>query len=964
MMPIEEPQLGNSWPSQSSHEMLQRYSTDDGLISDMGIVQEDEDAMYHENFQVCIGDHCFQCLDVLGKGSYSEVWRARVLTEGAGVTEVALKDVLGRSEGELEQAMFEVKILLELERSVTTKGINQDQMRIPRCISYKVSQTPDGGRVRMAMTVAPGESLDVFMLKPGPAWWTRSTTIQIGCALAAQLVRQLAPTLDNLAPIAWHRDISSHNILINGLQEETTARTVVESTTFWLIDFGLAVDSQTWVLDEAWRTKDIGGDCRYWPPSSWIMHLLGPEGFLHRPAFCEQYKHRLDIHGLGISALELLCTVALMAPSSDGLNKHERQGAWVQLFQVWQVYRQDVWRWWSEVYTVFSQGGDLKPVQHKLLQEGIIEQLMAILAKLRRALRGCAARAEEPGLAAFLRALADMVDEDCSSGLVEFAAAADAAATSFLVPRTAQARAYVAPPLRQSAAAGAPPVTGLEAMTPGTWNPWRPSPRQPIQQEVASPAVPVLGPVYHTARSPQMHGRQLSSGKSLFTTAPVVTVESRASRRSVACLAPDGTLWAMSTAAPVTSSTSARQQRRPASLERPLREQRPRSLEPIQRFYECNSPAFPPPARFIQPPSSSRTVAPTQCYNIAAAAMGRTLLRPQSVDRGAMSVSTPTSPQRTRAVSRGRSTEPIVPRAEPGSRLHAPTSIHTGSQVWAQCHSPPQQCARNGICFTARDGCSDSATPTNPSTRVRRMEPQVPWSGLDTSISGSSGVADTTPGESSLLRLPQPSLQQHTTQPCYTSWAEVVPTISRSGSSRTMLSQTTAAQSSVVEAVDSVVPLPQHRVKVQPPAEPRWDAATDAAASRHAHVEWQPPATAKELRSEDWHRDLEDATLEVHHSVPVNNHLQEEQVSHHPSIAGAVVPADESQMHLPHPGGFAAAFVSNGEASSNELRDAVTVDCKLLSEQVSDTQTAAAPPMPDIDLKVQDLSNAGNAVPG
>eukprot|EP00971_Amphidinium_carterae_P191053 3791624-Amphidinium_carterae.1 len=47
-----------------------------------------EDAMYHENFQVRIGDHCFQCLDVLGKGSYSEVWRARVLTEGAGVTEV------------------------------------------------------------------------------------------------------------------------------------------------------------------------------------------------------------------------------------------------------------------------------------------------------------------------------------------------------------------------------------------------------------------------------------------------------------------------------------------------------------------------------------------------------------------------------------------------------------------------------------------------------------------------------------------------------------------------------------------------------------------------------------------------------------------------------------------------------------------------------------------------------------
>eukprot|EP00438_Fugacium_kawagutii_P035611 Skav231841 [mRNA] locus=scaffold2215:180832:191540:+ [translate_table: standard] len=40
------------------------------------------------------------------------------------------------------------------------------------------------------------------------------------------------------------------------------------------------------------------------------MHLVGPEGFDHRPDLCEQYQRRLDIHGLGITALELLCSVA------------------------------------------------------------------------------------------------------------------------------------------------------------------------------------------------------------------------------------------------------------------------------------------------------------------------------------------------------------------------------------------------------------------------------------------------------------------------------------------------------------------------------------------------------------------------------------------------------------------------------------------------------------------------------
>ena len=44
------------------------------------------------------------------------------------------------------------------------------------------------------------------------------------------------------------------------------------------------------VLSIPVRTEYIGGDSRYWPPSSWIMHLVGPEGFDRRPDLCEQYQ--------------------------------------------------------------------------------------------------------------------------------------------------------------------------------------------------------------------------------------------------------------------------------------------------------------------------------------------------------------------------------------------------------------------------------------------------------------------------------------------------------------------------------------------------------------------------------------------------------------------------------------------------------------------------------------------------
>eukprot|EP00928_Gymnodinium_smaydae_P037603 TRINITY_DN26071_c0_g1_i2.p1 TRINITY_DN26071_c0_g1~~TRINITY_DN26071_c0_g1_i2.p1 ORF type:complete len:787 (+),score=110.67 TRINITY_DN26071_c0_g1_i2:177-2363(+) len=379
---------------------------------------------------VRIGDHSFRCQDVLGRGSYSVVWRAKPLGPLPDVAyseqpDVALKEVHCSSQATLLQAVFEVQVLLALER-----GAREDEApppRVPRCICYSVEPSRDamgdanGWTVHTAMTIVPGESLDVFFRRPlalvpsGVSLEHAATAAcRRGCKLVERLLADVSPVLRLLEPIAWHRDVNAHNILIDGHLEEHTGNIIAETASFWLIDFGLAVDSETWSHhDGKWRTAHIGGDSRYWPTSSWIMHLFGPEGLDDKPEMREQYQGRLDIHGLGVTALEMLCTAIV---SFEGAEKAlDPAGCWAGLCLAWQDYWQHVWHWWSLVYSVFLEGGDIAPVQAQLLEEGIIERLGSLLDGLRSSCRVCAADAEQAGDACggrVLRLVADMIDEN------------------------------------------------------------------------------------------------------------------------------------------------------------------------------------------------------------------------------------------------------------------------------------------------------------------------------------------------------------------------------------------------------------------------------------------------------------------------------------------------------------------------------------------------------------------------
>jgi serine/threonine protein kinase len=212
-----------------------------------------ENKRYAAGLEVEIGEHRFRCLDVLGKGSYSEVWRGEVLKGGSGEKEVALKEVRCSSQVELQQAIFEVQVLLALERSASSSS--HGRSRVPRCISYKVDPCNNGWKVRTSMTVVPGESLDVFIRHKVTPGVTRESATKRAVLLSAKLLRDISPTLQLLAPIAWHRDVNSHNILIDTVRNDSTDVHEIERlTSFWLIDFGLAVDSQSWVtMHGRWR---------------------------------------------------------------------------------------------------------------------------------------------------------------------------------------------------------------------------------------------------------------------------------------------------------------------------------------------------------------------------------------------------------------------------------------------------------------------------------------------------------------------------------------------------------------------------------------------------------------------------------------------------------------------------------------------------------------------------------------
>lgn len=369
---------------------------------------------YAKGVEVTIGAYHFRCSHVLGRGSFAEVWSGEIVAgrdQSECKQEVALKDLAGTSKKDLDQALFEVNLLSRLQGP---------GMCMPRYLAHRVDPKADGGsRIRIAMTRVPGEPLDEWLERPQPAGQDGPSAVHRGCMLATQLIKQLGPTLERVSRVAYHRDVNARNVLISdsvsgGLLDLENGS--VENARFWLIDFGLAVEASTWPT--AWQTSAIGGDCRYWPVSSWMMSFYGAPAVSKHKDLVRQYETRLDSYALGVMALELLCTPALASCDVTKTGKEdELRGSWRRLLTAWTKFRRDVTRWHEDIFKVFASGADNGPLFQRMSQERVVEQVGNHVAGIRACLRACIERTNDPVVKRLIWVIAELVDEGSSLSL-------------------------------------------------------------------------------------------------------------------------------------------------------------------------------------------------------------------------------------------------------------------------------------------------------------------------------------------------------------------------------------------------------------------------------------------------------------------------------------------------------------------------------------------------------------------
>jgi serine/threonine protein kinase len=210
------------------------------------------------------------------------------------------------------------------------------------------------------------------------------------------LLTQLAGVFGSFQPIAFHRDVSSHNVLVDfarGLRRPE----------FALIDFGLAVRSGSWSRE--WRNSNLAGDPRYWTPSAWMAFAFGFKYVATHPnaGFQHQYLVRMDHFSLGVLGLETL--LALWDPAEA------REGSCVGMPEVRAAWG----KYWAAVIHLFQmfhmQGAqEVRQFIAQSQDEGI-SSLVTHLRQLRHALRAAAAQPANMRVSALLLVLADLVDE-------------------------------------------------------------------------------------------------------------------------------------------------------------------------------------------------------------------------------------------------------------------------------------------------------------------------------------------------------------------------------------------------------------------------------------------------------------------------------------------------------------------------------------------------------------------------
>lgn len=361
---------------------------------------------------VKIGHHTFELFQVIGRGAFGVVWRAR--QTASDNEDIALKVVNAKETAAFAAASFEAELLQLLcaGMGVTARG------HVPQYITHstaRLESPTEGGTVRLAMTLLPGRAVDQWLYgmsdeehktvqvsqivagrlpggRQGSCPWLRA------CSIVQELLSQLSSVFAALEPLAYHRDVSSHNVLI-----QSSAGPGGQKPTFALIDFGLAVRSGSWSAE--WRRSNLAGDPRYWTPPAWMAFAFGFK-YISRhpnPAFLQQYLTRMDYFSLGILGLEVLLAVWDASDVDDG--KHP---GFLEIRSAWRKY----WSVAMHLFQRFHRDGasEVRQFLAQSQDEGV-KGLVNDLRELRQCLRSAAIHPLNSQCAALLLVLANLVDE-------------------------------------------------------------------------------------------------------------------------------------------------------------------------------------------------------------------------------------------------------------------------------------------------------------------------------------------------------------------------------------------------------------------------------------------------------------------------------------------------------------------------------------------------------------------------
>jgi serine/threonine protein kinase len=218
--------------------------------------------------------------------------------------------------------------------------------------------------------------------------------------MAKGLVSQLINVFALLQNLAIHRDVSSHNVLIDigGDGEEDAPK-----AHFSLIDFGLSVRAGSWHRE--WSSSNLAGDPRYWAPPAWMAFAFGFRYLETHPnrGFLRQYLVRIDHFSLGVLGLETLFALW----DHEGEPAREA-GTMRQVREAWCEY----WLTSLKLFQLFHGTGqtETRNAISRSAELGM-QRITTQLRQVRHTLRAAAGDPANLRLASFLRVLADLIDE-------------------------------------------------------------------------------------------------------------------------------------------------------------------------------------------------------------------------------------------------------------------------------------------------------------------------------------------------------------------------------------------------------------------------------------------------------------------------------------------------------------------------------------------------------------------------